>query len=82
MSGATEIYVSGREYKVPGNRVAYEQIVKIWNELHAPENIHIIGTPGIDYEDDAKGEDGVLFPGKDVQVKDGTSFSVDREHVS
>ena len=47
------------------------------NELHAPEGKHIIGTPGIDYEDDLKGEDGVLLPGKDVQVKDGTSFLVD-----
>ena len=27
----------------------------IWNELHEPENKHIIGTPGIDYEDDLKG---------------------------
>ena len=82
MSGATEIYVSGREYKVPGDLVYYEQIVKIWNELHAPEGKHIIGTPGIDYENDLKGEDGVLLPGKHVEVKDGTSFSVDPEHVS
>ena len=82
MSGATEIYLSGREYKVPGDLVSYEQIVKIWNELHEPENKHIIGTPGIDYENDAKGEDGVLLPEKHVQVKDGTSFSVDPEHVS
>ena len=82
MGGATQIYVSGREYKVPGHLVTYEQIVKVWNELHAPEGKHIIGTPGIDYEDDLKGEDGVLLPGKDVQVKDGTSFRVDPEHVS
>ena len=82
MGGATQIYVSGREYKVPGDLVSYEQIVKIWNELHAPEGKRIIGTPGIDYEDDLKGEDGVLLPGKDVQVKDGTSFRVDPEHVS
>ena len=46
------------------------------------ENKHIIGTPGIDYEDNLKGENGVLLPGKDVEVKDGTSFSVDPEHVS
>ena len=51
MNGDTQIYVSGREYKVPGHRVTYEQIVDIWNELHKPENKHIIGTPGIDYED-------------------------------
>ena len=82
MNGATQIYVSGREYKVPGDLVAYEQIVKIWNELHEPEGKHIIGTPGIDYEDDAKGEDGVLLPDKNLRVKDGTSFSVDPEHVS
>ena len=80
--GATEIYVSGREYKVPGNVVSYEQVVKIWNELHEPENKHIIGTPGIDYDDDLKGDDGILLPGKHVEVKDGTSFSVDPEHVS
>ena len=82
MNGDTEIYVSGREYKVPGDLVVYEQVVKIWNELHEPEGKHIIGTPGIDYEGDAKGEDGVLLPGKDLRVKDGTSFTVDPEHVS
>lgn len=82
MNGDTEIYVSGREYKVPGHVVAYKQVVEIWNKLHAPEGKHIIGTPGIDYEDDFKGENGVLLPGKDVRVKDGTSFSVDPEHVS
>ena len=81
MNGDTQIYVSGREYKVPGGLVNYQQIVDIWNELHAPEGKYIIGTPGIDYEDDLKGEGGVLLPGKDVQVKDGTSFSVDPEHV-
>ena len=82
MNGDTQIYVSGREYKVPGDLVKYEEIAEIWNKLHEPENKHIIGTPGIDYEDDSKGEDGVLLPGKDVRVKDGTSFSVDPEHVS
>ena len=82
MNGDTQIYVSGREYKVPGDLVTYEEIVKIWNKLHEEENKHIIGTPGIDYEDDLKGEDGVLLPGKDVRAKDGTSFSVDPEHVS
>ena len=82
MNGGTEIYVSGREYKVPGDLVTYEQIVKIWNDLHEPEGKHIIGTPGIDYEDDAKGDDGVLLPDKDLRVKDGTSFTVDPEHVS
>ncbi|MDE2902980.1 MAG: multiubiquitin domain-containing protein [Chloroflexota bacterium] len=82
MNGATQIYVSGREYKVPGDVVGYEQIVKIWNELHEAEGKYIIGTPGIDYENDLKGEDGVLLPGKVVEVKDGTSFSVDPEHVS
>ena len=81
-SGQTQIYVSGREYKVPGNVVTYEQVVRIWNKLHEAENKHIIGTPGIDYEDDQKGDDGVLLPEKDVAVKDGTSFSVDSEHVS
>ena len=82
MNGDTQIYVSGRVYKVPGKLVTYEQIVKIWNELHKAENKLIIGTPGIDYENDANSEAGVLLPGKDVEVKDGTSFSVDPEHVS
>ena len=82
MNGDTQIYVSGREYKVTGDLVTYVQIVEIWNELHKAEDKHIDGTPGIDYEDDLKGEDGVLLPGKDVQVKDGTSFLVDPEHVS
>ena len=82
MNGDTIIYVSGRKYKVPGHLVTYEQIVKIWNELHAAENKHIIGTPGLDYEDDLKGKSAVLQPGKSVAVKDGTSFTVDPEHVS
>ena len=82
MNGYTQIIVSAREYKVPGHIVSYEQIVKIWNELHESEGVHIVGTPGIDYEDDLKGKDGVLLPGKTVDVKDGTSFSVDPEHVS
>ena len=82
MNGDTQIYVSGREYKVPGPLVTYEQTVKIWNELHVAENKHIIGTPGIDYENDLKGQDGVLLPHKHVEVKDGTSFSVVPEHVS
>ena len=82
MNGETLIFVSGREYKFQGNVVSYGQIVKIWNELHEKENKHIIGTPGIDYEDSLKGKNGVLLPGKVVEVKDGTSFSVDPEHVS
>ena len=82
MTGNTQIYVSGREYKMPGDCVTYAQVVTIWNELHEAENKHIIGTPGIDYANDLKGEDGVLLPGKHVDVKDGTSFSVDPEHVS
>jgi hypothetical protein len=82
MNGATEILVSARPYKIAGNLVTYEQIVKIWNELHKKEDKHIIGTPGIDYENDSKGEDGVLLPHGKVDVKDGTSFSVDPEHVS
>ncbi len=82
MPGRTQIYVSAREYKVDGHRVTYEQIVDIWNELHQSEGKHILGTPGIDYEDDQQGNDGVLLPRHAVQVKDGTSFSVDPEHVS
>lgn len=82
MNGDTEIIVSGREYKVQGPTVTYEEIVKIWNTLHESEGIHIIGTPGIDYADDLKDRSGVLLPGKTVAVKDGTSFSVDPEHVS
>ena len=30
-----QIYVSGREYKVPGPYVTYDEIVNVWNELHA-----------------------------------------------
>jgi len=77
-----QIYVSGREWKVPGPCVTYDEIVGIWNEIHQSENVHIVGTPGIDYADDADGKDGVLFPGEKIPVKDGTSFSVDPEHVS
>lgn len=82
MNGDTEIIVSGRPYKVHRIGVTYEEIVGIWNELHESEGLYILGTPGIDYTDDAKGESGILWPGKDVDVKDGTSFSVDPEHVS
>ena len=48
VNGNIQIYVSGREYKVADYLLTYEEVVKIWNELHAPENKHIIGTPGID----------------------------------
>lgn len=82
MNGDTQIIVSGREYKVKGPVVSYKQVVEIWNKLHEAENKHIIGTPGIDYENSLKGKDGVLLPKKTVDVKDGTSFSVDPEHVS
>ena len=82
MEWGTEIIVSGRQHKVPGNRVGYQQVVDIWNKLHEPEGKYIEGTPGIDYENDAKGEKGVLLPNETIQVKDGTSFSVDPEHVS
>ena len=34
MNGDTQIVVSGREYKVTGKSVAYEEIVRIWNKLH------------------------------------------------
>ena len=81
MNGHIEIIVSGREYKV-GDYVSYDEIVKIWNEAHESEGVHILGTPGIDYENDYKGEDGILYPGKDVHVRDGTIFTVDPEHVS
>ncbi len=77
-----QICVSGREWKVPGPCVTYDEIVGIWNEIHQAENIHIVGTPGIDYENGADGKDGVLLPGKTVAVVDGTSFHVDPEHVS
>ena len=82
MNGDIQIYVSGREYKVPKPLVTYAEIVEIWNKLHEPENKHIIGTPGIDYENALKEKDGVLLPGKDIEVTDGTSFRVDPEHVS
>lgn len=82
MNGNTQIYISGREYKVPGDHITYDQIVNIWNKLHETENKHIIGTPGIDYENDFEGKEGVLLPGRVIKIKDGTSFSVDPEHVS
>ena len=82
MNGEIQIYVSGREYKVPDKEVSYEQIIEIWNALHKAENKHILGTPGIDYENSLKGKKGVLLPGKSIGVTDGTSFSVDPEHVS
>ena len=82
MNGGTEIIVSGRPYKVSGYTVDYDQIKNIWNELHKAEGLYIEGDPGIDYDGDIKGEDGVLLPGKHLDVKDGTSFSVDPEHVA
>ena len=82
MNGNIEIIVSGRPYKVPGILVSYEEIREIWNKLHESEGVHIIGDPGIDYENALKGEDGVLFIGDKVEVQDGTIFTVDPEHVS
>ena len=82
MNGETLIYVSGRAYRVSGHVVNYDQIVEIWNKLHEAENKHIIGTPGIDYENALESREGVLLPRQSVRVKEGTSFSVDPEHVS
>ena len=75
----TEIIVGGRQYKVEGVEVSYEQVVGIWNKLHADEGLTIVGTPGIDYRN---GGDGILMPGETIKVQDGTSFSVDPSHVS
>ena len=82
MNGDTQIVVSGRNYKVKGPTVTYKEIVTICHKLHESEGIHIISTPGIDYTADQQGKDGVLLPGKTVDVTDGTSFTVDPEHVS
>ena len=82
MNGDTEIYVSGRSYKFPGDQASYDDIVEIWNKLHESEGLNINGTPGIDYENDARSEGGVLRPGQSVGVKDGTSFTVDPQYVS
>ena len=75
----TEIIVGGRQYKVEGVEVSYEQVVDIWNKLHADEGLTIVGTLGIDYRN---GGDGILMPGETIKVQDGTSFSVDPSHVS
>lgn len=75
----TEIIVGGRQYKVEGEEVSYEQIIGIWNKLHAEEGQTIIGTPGIDYRN---GDKGILMPGETTKVQDGMSFSVDPSHVS
>ena len=47
MNGDTEIIVSGRPYKVPGHTVYYDQITKIWNELHKAEGLYIEGDPAL-----------------------------------
>ena len=75
----TEIIVGGRQYKVEGVEVSYEQVVDIWNKLHADEGLTIVGTPGIDY---CNGGDGILMPGETIKGQDGTSFSVDPSHVA
>ncbi|MDE2937706.1 MAG: hypothetical protein OXR67_02125 [Chloroflexota bacterium] len=81
-AGNFEVYISGRAYKAPGDHMTYEDVVKAWDELYRTDDTYLIGNPGIDYQDDAKGERGVMFPGDKVWIKDGTSFSVDPEHVS
>lgn len=78
----TEIIVGGRQYKVEGHEVSYQQIVDIWNELHKDEGQSIIGTPAIDYTDGPNGPDRLLRVGQDAKVQDGTSFRVDPSHVS
>ena len=78
----TEIIVSGRPWKVAGETVTYETIVEIWNKLHEQEGVHIVGTPGIDFTGGNKKEEGLLEPGMTLEIKDGTTFAVDPEHVS
>jgi len=75
----TEIIVGGRQYKVEGEKVSYQQVIDIWNQLHADEGLTIIGTPGIDYRN---GGESILMPGETIKVQDGMSFSVDPSHVS
>ena len=82
MAENIEIIISGREYKTPHEHMTYDDVVKAWDELYRTNDTYLVGKPGIDYRDDAKGEQGVLLPGGEVWVKDGTSFTVDPEHVS
>ena len=76
----TEIVVSGRRVKIPGDQISYDDVVEIWNRENAPQEI--LGTPGIEYRNDALGQSGILKPGESIGVKDGTSFKVDPQHVS
>lgn len=82
MATNVEVYISGRPYKAPHDRMTYDDVVEAWNELYRTDDTYLVGRPGIDYQDDAKGGRGVLLPGGEVWVHDGTSFSVDPEHVS
>ncbi len=82
MATNVEVYISGRPYKAAQDRMTYDDVVEAWNELYRTDETYLVGRPGIDYQDDAKGERGVLLPGGEVWVQDGTSFSVDPEHVS
>ena len=81
MSFNIEIFLNGLPYKVDTEELSYEQVVKIWNEVHRKEGEQIIGTPSVEYHQDAGGKDGILLPGKSVKVTDGTAFSVSPDQI-
>ena len=58
--------------------MSYEEVVETCHQINKPK--HILGNPSIDYEDDANGKCGLLFPGEKVKCKDGTTFNIDFWH--
>lgn len=74
MQKNTLIYIRGREYKIPDNKISYNKVV----ELGYPN-----GKQGPDYEYDVTWKDGpkkelegILKEGETVSIVDGMRFDV------
>ena len=75
-----KINVDSNGYIPPNYHIMFEDIVKLWNDLHKAENRCIIGNPSISYENDARGKNGILLPLEGLTIKNGTSIQVDIWH--
>ena len=79
-NGIVKIYVNGDRYTLSHNIVSYERVIAIYNELNG--KTHLTGYPGIDFANDADGNNGILLPGEIVIVKSDTKIHVDLYHDS
>lgn len=77
-----EITVSAREWQAPNTIFSYEQIVDAWNDLKGDADVRIIHAPGVEFEGAKEPKRGLLFPREFIEILEGTSSSVNPQHVA